>query len=52
MQEAEQNVYMAMCTMMSQYDFEVDDFDDDYLYPMAAKKELADSQFLLCVRTI
>ena len=35
---------------MSQCDFEVDDFDDKYLYPMAAEKEFADSQFPLCIR--
>ena len=41
---------MVMCTMMSQCDFECDEFDDEYLYPMAAEQEFADSKFLLCVR--
>ena len=34
---------MVMCTMMSQCNFECDDFDNKYLYPLAAKKEFADS---------
>ena len=50
MKEAEQTVNMQMCHMMSQGDFECDDFDDEYLYPMAAEQEFADSQFPLCVR--
>ena len=52
MNEVEQNVCMVKCTMMSQCDFEIDDFDDGYLYPMAAEKEFADSQLSLCVRTM
>ena len=51
MTEAEQNVNFVMCTMMSQCDFEVDEFDDEYSYPMAAEKEFVDRQFPLCVRT-
>ena len=43
MKEAEQNVYMVMCTMMSQCDFECDEFDDEYLYPITAEREFADS---------
>ena len=43
---------MVMCTIMSQCDFECDDFDDEYLYPMAAEKEFTDSQFPLCVHTM
>ena len=41
---------MQMCNMMSQCDIECDDFNDEYLYPMAAEQEFADSQFPLCVR--
>ena len=53
MKEADhQNGDMVMCTMMSQCDFECDDFDDEYLYPMIAEKEFANSQFPLCVRTM
>ena len=52
MKEAEQNVCMQMCNMMSQCEFECDEFDDEYLYPMAAEKELADSEFPLDVRTM
>ena len=40
MKETEQNVCMVMCTIISQCDFEYDDFDDKYLYPMAAGKIL------------
>ena len=43
---------MVMCTMMSQCDFECDDFDNEYLYPIAAEQEFAESQFPLCVRTM
>ena len=43
MKEVEQNGYMVICTMMSQRDFEIDDLDDEYLYPMAAEKEFPDS---------
>ena len=49
MKEAEQNTCMAICTKKSQCDFGCDDFNDDYLYPMAAEKEFADSQFPLCI---
>ena len=52
MKEVEQNVCMVMCTMMSLCDFECDEFNDEYLYPIAAEREFADSQFLLCVRTM
>ena len=52
MKEAEQNVCMFTGTMMSQCNFEVEDFDDEYLYPMAAEKEFADSHFLLYIRTM
>ena len=52
MKEAEQNVCMQMCNMMSQCEFECDEFDDEYLYPMAAEKELADSEFPLDVLKI
>ena len=52
MKETEQNGCMVICIMMSQCDFDVDDFDDAYLYSMAAGKEFADSQFSVCVRTI
>ena len=45
MKEADQNVNMVMCTMMSQCDFECDDFEDEYLYPMATEQEFADSYF-------
>ena len=38
--------------MMSQYDLEVDAFDDVYLYLMAAEKEFTDSQFPLFVCTM
>ena len=37
MKETEQNVCMIMCTMIFEYDFDVDDFNDEYLYPMAAE---------------
>ena len=50
MKEVEQNDYMLMCNMISQFEFECDDFDDEYLYPMAAEKEFTGSQFSLCVR--
>ena len=43
---------MVMCMMMSQCDFEFDEFDDEYLYSIAAEKEFADSQFLSCVHTM
>ena len=36
--EVEQNVFMVMCTMMSQCDFYFHDFDGEYLYSMAAEK--------------
>ena len=52
MKETEQNMYMVMCTMMTKCDFEVDDFDDEYLYPMAAEKQFTDIKFPLCVRTM
>ena len=52
MKGVEKNVCMVMCTIMSQCDFEVDEFDDEYLYPMTAEKEFADSQFPLYVRTM
>ena len=52
MKEKEPNVCTVMCTIMSQCDFEYDDFDDEYLYPMATEKEFADSQFHLCVGTM
>ena len=52
MKEVEQNVNMVMCTMMSQFDFEVDKFDDKYLYLIAAKKEFAESQIPLSVHTM
>ena len=41
MKESDQNVCMMLCTMMSQFDFECDEFDDKHLYPMAAEKEFA-----------
>ena len=43
---------MQMRNVMSQCDFECDGFDDEHLYPMAAEKEFADSQFPLDVRTM
>ena len=43
-------MFMVVFTIISQCDFWVDDFDDEYLYPMAAEKEFADSQFPLYVR--
>ena len=52
MKEAAQNICMQMCNVMSQCDFECDEFDDEYLYPMAAEKEFADSEFPLDVRTM
>ena len=52
MKEADQNVCMVMCTMISQCDSECDDFDDKYLYPIAAEHEFADNQFPLCIRTM
>ena len=52
MKEAEQNVCMVMCTMMSRCEFKCDDFDNEYLYPIATEREFADSQFPLCVRTM
>ena len=52
MKEAEQNVCMFMCTVISQCDFECDDFNDEYLYPMATEKKYVDSQFPLYVFTI
>ena len=42
--EVEQNVYMVMCTMMSQCDFEVDEVDDEYIYPISAEQEFTDIQ--------
>ena len=50
MKEADQNVYMVMCTIISQCEFKCDDFDNEYLYPIAAEQEFADSHFPLCVR--
>ena len=53
MKEAEQqDMCILMCNMMSQYEFECDKFDDECLYPMAAEKEYADSQFPLDVCTM
>ena len=52
MKEVEQDVNIIMCKMMSQCYFEVDEFDDEYLYPITTKKEFADSQFPLCVHTM
>ena len=52
MKEADQNVNMVMFTMMSQCDFECDNFDDEYLYSMAAEQKFADSHFPLCVCTM
>ena len=52
MKEADQNVCMVMCTMMSKCEFECDDLDNEYLYPIAAEQEFADSQFPLCVGTM
>ena len=49
MKEADQNVNMVMCTMISQCEFKCDDFNNEYLYPIAAEQEFADSQFPLCV---
>ena len=43
---------MQMCNVMSQCDFECDGFNGEYLYPMAAEKEFADSEFLLDARTM
>ena len=43
MKETEQNVCMVKCTIMSRCDLECDDFDDKYLYLMAAEKEFTDS---------
>lgn len=36
-----------MCNLISQCDFECDDFHDKFLYPMAIKKEFADCKFPL-----
>ena len=52
MKEVDQNVNTVMCAMMSQCDFEVEEFNDEYLYPVAAEQEFADSQFSLCVHTM
>ena len=49
MKEAEQNICMQMCNVMSQCDFECEEFNDKYLYHMAAEKEFDDSKFLLDV---
>ena len=38
--------------MISQCKFVCDEFDDEYLYPMAAEKEFADSKFSVDVRTM
>ena len=52
MKEADQNVCMVMCTMMSQCDFECDNFDNEYLYPIVAEQEFANSQFPHCICTM
>ena len=52
MKEADQNVCMVMCIMMSQCDFEVDEFDDEYLYPITTEQEFADCQFPFCIHTM
>ena len=49
MKKVDQNMWIMLCTMMSQCDFEWDEFNDQYLYPLAAEKEFADSEFLLDV---
>ena len=36
---------------MSKYDFEWEEFDDEYLYPMAIEKEFTGLKFLSDVRT-
>ena len=52
MKEVDQNVNIIMYTMMSQCDFEVDEFNGEYLYQNAAEQEFADSQLPLFVYTM
>lgn len=52
MKEVEQNNCMLMWNMISQCEFGCDEFNDEYLYHMAAEKKFADSQFLINVYTM
>ena len=52
MKEAAQNVCIQMCNVMSQCDFKCDEFNDEYLYPMAAEKEFADSSSCLLMQQL